>query len=106
MIDIVGAIVGTALYAALVGVLIGFPPLGGRLRLAAGAAAAGWGAPIVLLAALGGFAPGASGPVPGPGAAFATLLLVLFGGWSVSARFRDALLAVPLPALIGLVPHG
>ncbi len=102
MIDIVGAIAGTALFAVLVGVLIGLSPVSRSTKLAAGAAAAGWGGLIVALAALGRFAPGASGPIPAPGFAFAALLALLFGGWFVLPRFRSALLAVPLPALVGL----
>lgn len=102
MIDMVGAIAGTGVYAALVGVLVGFSPVSGPTKLAAFAAAAGWGGIIVTLATLGGFAPGATGPVPGPVVAFGGLLALLFGGWFLLPRFRSALLSVPLPALVGL----
>ena len=54
------------------------------------------------MAALGGFAPGATGPVPAPGLAFVGLLALPFGGWFLLPRFRSALLSVPLPALVGL----
>ncbi|MGH7322585.1 MAG: hypothetical protein ACRELA_23600 [Candidatus Rokuibacteriota bacterium] len=102
MIDMIGAIAGTAVYAVLVGVLVGFSPVGGPTRLAAFAAAAGWGGIIVAVAALGGFAPGATGPFPAPVFAFVGFLTLLFGGWFLLPRFRSALLSVPLPALVGL----
>jgi hypothetical protein len=102
MIDMVGAIVGTGIYAGLVGVLVGYAPAGRGTKLAALAAAAAWGGVIVGLAAAGVFAPGATGSVPAPVFAFAALLGLLFGGWSLVPRFRSALLAVPLAALVGL----
>lgn len=102
MIDMIGAIAGTAVYAVLVGVLVGFSPVSGPAKLAAFAAAGVWGGIIVAVAALGGFAPGATGPVPGPAFAFVGLLVLLLGAWFLLPRFRSALLAVPLPALVGL----
>jgi hypothetical protein len=89
MLDMMGAIGGTAIYAVLVAVLVGLsagrrgagrpswsrwpPPLPGR-------------AMIVTLGALGGFAPGATGPVPTPAMAFAAFLTMLLGGWFLFAR--------------------
>jgi len=102
----IGAITATAVYAVLVGVLVGFSPAGGPTKRAAFAAAAAWGGLIVAVAALGGFAPGATGPVPAPLFAFAGLLALLFGGWFLSPRFRSALLSVPLPALVWLAVWG
>lgn len=102
MLDMIGAIGGTAAYAALIGVLVGLSPVGGPAKLAAFAAAAVWGGIIVVMAALGGFAPGAAGPVPAPVFAFAGLLALLFGGWFLLPRFRSALLSLPLSALVGL----
>lgn len=102
MIDMIGAIAGTAVYAVLVGVLVGLSPVGGPTKLAAFAAAAAWGGIIVAATALGGFAPGATGPVPGPVFAFVGFLALLFGGWVLLPRFRSALLSVPLPILVGL----
>jgi hypothetical protein len=102
MIDIVGAIGGTAIYAVLVGTLVGFAPVSRPAKLAVLAAATAWGALIVVTAALGGFAPGATGPIALPVLAFGALLTLFLGAWVRSPRFREALLAVPLPALIGL----
>ena len=102
MTDILGTIFGTAVYAGVIGVLVGFAPVGPARKIAGFAVAAAWAAAIVALAALGGFAPGATGPVPGVAFAFGGLLLLLFGAWFLWPQFRDALLAVPLPALIAL----
>ena len=70
MIDLVGAIAGTATYATIVGVLVGYSSVGRAAKLRACAAAAAWGALVVALAALGAFAPGIAGPVPTPVLAF------------------------------------
>jgi hypothetical protein len=102
VIDMIGAVAATAVYATLVGVLVGFSPVGGPTKLAAVAAAAVWGGIVVVTAALGGFAPGATGAVPGPVFAFVGLLALLLAAWSLLPGFRSALLSVPLPALVGL----
>jgi len=102
MLDMIGAIAGTAAYAALVGALIGLSPVSGRKKLMAFAAAAAWGAMVVAIAAVGGFAPGAAGPIPAPVLAFAALVALLFGSWFVYPRFRSALSMVPLPVLVAL----
>jgi hypothetical protein len=102
MLDLIGAIGGTAVYAILVGVLVGLSRESGTAKFAAFAAAAIWGALIVTLAALGDFAPGVAGPVPVPVLAFACFLALLFVSWFASPRFRTAVLSVPLPALVGV----
>lgn len=102
MIDMIGAIAGMAVYAVLVGVLVGFSPVSGPTKLAAFAASAIWGSVVVAIAALGGFAPGAAGPIPAPVIAFTVLLALLFGGWFLVPGFQRALLSVPLPALVGV----
>lgn len=102
MLDLIGAVACTAIYAAQIGVLTGFSasPWGARRTVIA--AALVWGAAIVVIAALGGFSQGTTGPVPAPVIAFGALLVLLFGSWALSPRFRQALLSIPLPALIGL----
>ncbi|MBE0533094.1 MAG: hypothetical protein IH626_19910 [Rhodospirillales bacterium] len=102
MIDQIGAITCTAAYATMVGVLVALSPISPRHRRLAIAAAAAWGGMIVAVAASGGFAPGVVGPVPGPGIAFLGLLALLLAGWQLLPGFRNALLAVPLAALIAL----
>jgi hypothetical protein len=102
MFDMVGAIAGTAVYAIMAGVLVGFSTASASRKLAARAAAAVWGGAVVATAALGGFAPGATGPVPALAFAFAGSLGLLLGGWLLLPDFRSALLAVPLPVLVAL----
>jgi hypothetical protein len=102
MLDVLGAIFATALYATVVGVLIGLSPVRAVTRLAAFAVAAAWLGIVVTVAALGGLAPGVLGPIPANLLPFAGLLALLFGGWFLLPQFRSALLSVPLPALVGL----
>ena len=102
MLDILGAITGTAIYAVVVGTLIGFAPVRRATRLALLAAAIAWATLISAVAALGGLAPGTMGPVPATLLPFASVLVALFGSWFVFPRFRTALLSMPLEALIGL----
>jgi hypothetical protein len=102
MLEIIGAIVYTALYAALVGVLVGFSPARRSTKLAVAAAAALWGVIVVTMAGFGLSAPGAAGPVPIPMVAFAVFFALLFGAWGARPQFRDALLSVPLPALVAV----
>src|SRR5262245_25932167 len=102
MLDILGAITGTAIYAAVVGTLIGLAPVRRATRLTLLAAAIAWAVLISAVAALGGLAPGTMGPVPAILLPFASVLVALFGSWFAFPRFRTALLSMPLEALIGL----
>jgi hypothetical protein len=102
MLDIVGAIFATALYATVTGVLIGLSPMRAATGLAAFGAAAAWLGIVVAVAALGGLAPGVLGPIPANLLPFAGLLALLFGGWFLVPQFRRALLSVPLPALVAV----
>lgn len=102
MLDIIAAIFATAAYTTVVGALVGSSPVGAGRRLAAFAAAAVWLVVIVAVAALGGLAPGVLGPVPANLLPFTGLLALLFGGWFLVPQFRTALLAVPLPVLVGV----
>jgi hypothetical protein len=102
MLDIIAAVFATAAYTTVVGALVGLSPVGTGTRLAAFAAAAAWLAIIVAVAAFGGLAPGVLGPVPANLLPFTGLLVLLFGGWFLIPQFRDALLAVPLPVLVGV----
>jgi hypothetical protein len=102
MLDILGAITVTAIYAAIVGVLIGFAPVRGSTRLVLLAAAAAWAALIAAAAALGGLAPGTTSPLPATLLPFTSILVGPFGSWVAFPRFRATLLSVTLEALIGL----
>jgi hypothetical protein len=101
MLDVIGAIAGTAIYALLVGVVASAAPSRATTLTIVGAAM-GWGTLIVTMAALGVFAPGAIGPAPAPVLACMGVLLVLFGSWFRAPSFRGALLAVPVPVLVAV----
>ena len=102
MLDIIGAITGTGLYAVMVGVLVTFSTANPSRKFAILIVAAVWGGAVISLAALGTFAPGTTGPVPTPVFAFAGFLGLLLGAWFLRPEFRSALLAVPLPILVAL----
>jgi hypothetical protein len=102
MLDIIAAIFVTAAYTTVVGTVVGLSPASTGKRLAAFAAAAAWLAIIVAVAAFGWLAPGVLGLVPANLLPFTGLLVMLFGGWLLIPQFRGALLAVPLPVLVGL----
>jgi hypothetical protein len=102
MLDVLGAIFATAVYAAIVGVLVGIPRVRTQTKLFGFAAAAVWGSLVTIVAALGGLAPGVIGPIPATLLPFVAFLAVLVGGWYLLPRLRSALLSIPLSALIGL----
>jgi hypothetical protein len=102
MLDMIGAIGGTAAYALLVGVLVGLSRMTGTAKFATFVVAGVWCVIVVAVGALGGFAPRRAGPVPVPTIAFAFFLVLLFGSWFVLPRFRTAVLSVPVSALVGV----
>jgi len=102
MLDLIGAIFATAVSVTIIGMLVSATPARASTRRAILAAAAAWGALLVLVTALGGFAPGSTGPVPGPIVAFTVLVVLLAVAWLRRPGFRNALLATPLPVLVGL----
>jgi hypothetical protein len=91
MLDIIASIFAAAAYTTVVGALVGLSPVSAGMRLAAFA-----------IAAFGGLAPGVLGPVPPNLLPFAGLLVLLLGAWFLVPQFRSALLAVPLPVLVGV----
>jgi len=100
MLDLIGAIAAGAAFAMLAGTIAVYLPADLAPRWLAGTVL--WAAAIVTVAALGGFAPDAPGRLPTPGFAFIAILAALFGTFRLSARFRSALLSIPLPVLVGL----
>src|SRR5688572_31130005 len=66
MLDMIGAIAGTAVYAVIVGSLIGWSRARRPTKLKLLTAAGGWAALVVTLGAVGAFEPGAVGPIPAP----------------------------------------
>lgn len=101
-LDIIGAIAATAVYATMAGMLVGPSGMRFALKLRVLAVAAIWLALVVTLAAMGAFAPGATGGLPGPVLAFLGFLGVLFGSRAFVPGIRAGLESVPLSALVGL----
>src|SRR5215831_8362269 len=102
MLDLIGALALSAIIAIDIVVLVGWARISSRARAVAYALAAAWSIAIVAIAAAGGFAQGALGPIPGAVLPFALLVLGGLAAWFVWPAFRQALQSVPLAALIGI----
>ncbi len=102
MLDIIASIALGSLYTAVAGVLTGSAPISHRTRFTLLGGLGIWVAFIVVVAAYGGFLPGTTGPVPAVVLAFGAMLGAGISAWCLIPRFRDALLAIPLAALIGI----
>lgn len=102
MIDIIAALVFGAMFAIIAVVLVGLSSVQASIKFKVLAIAAGWAATVMTVAAMGGFAPGSIGPFPAPVLAFSILVIAGLAAWFLSTQFRDTLLSVPLPALIGI----
>jgi hypothetical protein len=100
MLDFIGSIFTSAGFALLVGAIGVYLPRDLATRWLIGVAL--WAAVVAGLAAIGAFAPSATGQIPGPGLAFIAAIVALFGTFGLSPRFRNALLAIPMPVLVGL----
>ena len=102
MLDVIAGIAFGAMFAADVTILVSFAAVSVTSKFAASASAAAWVAAIVAVAAMGGFRPGLLGPIPTPVLAFTALVFGSLVAWLSWPAFRDALLSVPLAALIGI----
>jgi hypothetical protein len=102
MLDLVGALFLGAICVADVGILIGLARLRPVARLAAFVIAAAWTSLVFAIAALGGFASGITGPFPSPVIAFLVLMIAGLVAWFAWPSFRNALLGLPLAALVGI----
>ena len=102
MIDLIAAILLSLIFAAVVVTLVALAPAARGARISFLSGAALWTGGVLLAYALGGFAPGAAGPVPTVIFPFGSLLVAGAAAWFLSAAFRRAVLAVPLPALVAV----
>src|SRR5437764_1462675 len=100
MFDVIDALALSAIVVINVGVLVGFAHLTLRTKAVVYAIAALWWIALVTIAALGGFAQGAIGPVPGPILAFAVLVIGGLVAWFAWPEFHRKLLSIPLAALL------
>src|SRR5215213_10271788 len=101
MLDIIASIALGSLYTAVAGVLTSYAPISPRTRFSLLGGLGLWVVFVGFIAAYGGFLPGTTGPVPAVVLAFGAMLGAGLLAWFLIPRFRDALLAIPLPALIG-----
>jgi hypothetical protein len=83
-------------------VLIGLAVIRPADKIVAFAIATVWIGVIFTVGALGGFSSGVTGPLPAPVIAFLVLLLGGLVAWFSWPAFRNALLSIPLSALIGV----
>ncbi|HTO78322.1 MAG TPA: hypothetical protein VMJ31_00950 [Methylocystis sp.] len=102
MLDMVGSVIGMTGIAINIVAMASVLPLTlpQRLTLAAGSGA--WVGLATGLAASGALTYSPEQPVPLVGVLFATPLLAAAIFWVVARDFREALLAIPTPLLIGL----
>jgi hypothetical protein len=102
VLDMVGALLLGVICIADVTILIGLAPVRSAIRFAAFVIAAAWISIVFAIAAMGGFAPGVTGPFPAPVIAFLALMIGGLIAWIVWPDFRSALLSIPLSALVGI----
>ena len=103
MLDIIGSLSLSAILVIDVIVLVGLARVPARARVISYALAAVWSVAVVVIGAMGGFAPGAMGrAIPGPVLPFALLVSGGLAGWFLWPAFREALASVPMAALIGI----
>lgn len=101
MLDIIGGISFTAVFALCCTVLIGWSAVGAAERLTLTITAVLWFAGVAALAALGLFSAATAG-TPAIGLALVSPLLLSL--WAVRhfSSFREAALGLPLPALVAV----
>jgi len=102
MLDLLGAIVGMAAIAVNLTAILTVLPLMATQRLAFAAAAGSWVGLAIGLGAAGELTFTPAQPVPLVGVLFATPLLVAGVLAAAVSKIRAALLAIPMPLLIGL----
>jgi hypothetical protein len=102
MLDVIAALTLSAVLVIFLITLIGAASLRPAVQAYTYGVAAAWVCLIIGIAASGGFAQGAIGPVPGPVLGFGALVIGGLAAWFWWPAFRDTLLALPLAALIGI----
>jgi hypothetical protein len=102
MLDVIGALLLGVICATEAIVLIGLTAVRPATKFVAFTIAAAWTSLIFVIAALGGFATGVTGPFPTPVIAFSILIICGLFAWFAWPAFRNALLSLPLTALVGI----
>ena len=102
LLDVIGALLLGAICTADIAVLVGLAVIRPAAKVVALVIAASWISLVFTIGALGGFAPGVTGPFPAPVIPFLILIVGGLVAWFAWPAFRSALLSVPLWALIGV----
>jgi hypothetical protein len=102
MLDVIGAFVLSAVLVIFLIMLVGAASLRPAVRAYVYGIAAAWVGLMLGIAASGGFAPGATGALPGPVLGFGVIIIAGLAAWFWWPGFRDALLGLPLSGLIGI----
>jgi hypothetical protein len=102
MLDVIAALTLSAVLVIFLIVLISAASLRPAVRAYAYGIAAAWVLSMIVIAASGGFAPGAIGALPGPVIGFSVLMIGGLAAWFWWPAFRDTLLALPLSVLIAI----
>jgi hypothetical protein len=102
VLDVIAAIAFGAMVVTDLTILVSLMDVPFNWKIVASLLAAAWVAAIVAGAAMGGFSPGLLGPIPTPVLAFSALVVGSLVAWLVWPAFRNALLSVPLAALVGI----
>jgi hypothetical protein len=102
MLDLAGAVLGMMAIVINVVAVAGAMSLSLARRLGLGALAGAWVGLATGLGVAGALVGSPTQPVPVIGVLFAIPLVVTAVLWVGSARFRGALMAIPMPLMIGL----
>jgi hypothetical protein len=102
MLDVIGALLFGVICAAEASILIGLMAIRPAAKFVAFTIVAAWTSLIFAIAALGGFGPGVTGPFPTPVLAFLILIVGGLFAWFAWPAFHNALLSLPLTALVGI----
>jgi len=102
MLDVLGSLFVGMACAADAAVLIGLAAVRPAYKFAAFVAAGLWAVMMVAISALGGFAPGTTGPIPAVAIALMVLMTIGLVAWLGSPAFRAAYRSIPLAGLVGI----
>jgi hypothetical protein len=102
MFDVITALMVSAVLVIFLIMIISAASPRPAARAYAYGIAAAWVLSMIAVTASGGFAPGATGPVPGPVLGFGALVIGGLVAWFGWPAFRETLLALPLSGMIGI----